>query len=917
MKLSGLLWAACCALFLVTAAPSYATPFSGLPVTQIVVQDDGGRPWPHPELLAPLIGVKPGDRLSGEAVRKGIVYLYLKGLFKDVRVEGFPDNNGVKLVYTLVPISVVDSIVIEGNHVLSTSKIADAVRGVEGKGLREDKFPEYRTAIATLYQADGYYNASVNFQVEQLKEPYRVALHINIQEPAPTIISAMTFSGNILFTDRQLLRVMENKPGKPLRRSTLLDADMAAISEKYSDAGYPAAKSGPADIGFQDGKALVRIPVAEGPKVTVRFSGNHAVSDSDLRKQILLWSEHDVSDAIIESSADKIKNLYKDAGYGNVKVDVKKNEGPGRLDLTFDVQEGLRTTVKEIMVRGNTFFPSKQIKAEISLKESGWFTSRPYREDLLDKDVDYLRDRYTESGFLNATVRKKVDFVDGGTKAVVRIEIDEGPQTKVGQVTFEGNTAFSEKKLLALISLKPGAPYNEGLADEDRYHILSAYSDGGYLYARVEEEKKIADGTADITYKISEDRPVRIGTIILRGNERTKENVIMRELLLKPGDLYDYGKILKSQQHIYRFGYFSQARFDPVHPGEKEYTKDMLLTVEERPAGAVEVGVGYGDLDRARAFAEISYRNLWGLAHYAGVRVEDSDILKRAVLNYQHPWFFGYNMQGKFALTWFDTKHINSDTREIYYQSRQSSASYGVEKTLDGAKVSLTYQFENVENYNVEPGAVLSPEDIGHVRISSLTPALVWDLRDDIFNPKKGAVYGIALKEAMSAIGSQADFSKLTVQSSWYIPVSAGIITALSARAGEAWPHRDTVEIPIHERFYLGGSTTVRGYTQDLVGPTAVNPDGSIAPTGGSSMALFNLEVRMALTEGFGVVAFTDAGNVWVDQRIRLDDLRASYGTGIRYGTPIGPLRVDYGWKIHRRPGESAGELHFNIGHTF
>jgi outer membrane protein insertion porin family len=232
-------------------------------------------------------------------------------------------------------------------------------------------------------------------------------------------------------------------------------------------------------------------------------------------------------------------------------------------------------------------------------------------------------------------------------------------------------------------------------------------------------------------------------------------------------------------------------------------------------------------------------------------------------------------------------------------------------------KASLTYAFERVDNYNVEPGAILSPEDVGYVRVSSLSPALVWDLRDDIFNPRKGALYGIVVKQAMHQLGSQADFTKVSVQSSWYVPLSRGVITALSARAGMAWPHYETAEVPLHERFYLGGSTTVRGYTQDSVGPSAKNPDGTITPTGGSSMVLFNAELRFMLSEGFGFVLFSDAGNVWVDQDIKLDDLRASYGAGIRYGTPIGPLRIDYGQKIHRRPGESPGELHFNIGHTF
>jgi outer membrane protein insertion porin family len=250
-----------------------------------------------------------------------------------------------------------------------------------------------------------------------------------------------------------------------------------------------------------------------------------------------------------------------------------------------------------------------------------------------------------------------------------------------------------------------------------------------------------------------------------------------------------------------------------------------------------------------------------------------------------------------------------------------------VEKKVDTFKTSLTYAFENVENYNVEPGAVLSSQDVGHVRVSSLSPAAVWDDRDDIFNPRKGALYGVVLKQAMHQFGSSADFTKVSVQSSWYVPAAPGLIAALSARGGVARPHYETTAVPLHERFYLGGGTTVRGYTQDRVGPVRVSPDGTITPTGGSSMFQFNMELRFMPTEGFGFVLFSDAGRVWIDQSHQLDaadqpedprpPTRAAYGAGIRYGTPVGPLRIDYGLKIHRRAGESPGELHFNIGHTF
>ncbi len=922
------LWPAGVLLLLLLFSSAYATPssFSGLTITRIDVQDDQGRPLQKPDQIMQLISLKAGDPYSGPMIRQSLSLLYLKGTYKDVRVEAVPDNRGLRLTYVLVPITIVEKLVIKGNSSVSTDAIREVVPRIEGKELHEEKFPLLRADILALYQAEGLYNAVVDFRAEAPSDPHRVVLHIDIREGAPTLIAAINFTGNTILRDKNLLAVMKSSVGDRLRRDQLLDKDMEAILKKYSEAGHPTAKSGPVDISFRDQRAYVRISVSEGPRVNVRFSGNRSVSASKLRQSLLIWSEHDVSNDAIDSSADKIKRLYKEQGYFDVTVAVKKSEGPGVLDLEFVISEGPHVTTGKIDIRGNTAFTSKEIKGQLALREPAWswswsfpffgYWSFPFREDFLDKDVDNLRDRYLEAGYLAATVKRTVARSAGGRTADVVIEVAEGTRTVTGSVTFEGNTVFTSADLLNKLNLKSGAPFNDRILDEDKYRILSAYTDKGYLYARVEVEKIPTDRSINIRYRITEDRPVTIGKIILRGNVRTRDSVIMRELLVKPGDVYDYGAILASQQRIYHLGYFSLAKFEPVHPGEKEYAKDMLLTVDERPAGAVEVGAGYGDLDRLRGYVELSHRNLWGTARYTSLRFEESAILKRAIFNFQEPWLFNRDMDGKLSLVWSDSEKLNSDTRELYYKTRKTSASFGVEKSYGNLKPSLTYQFENVVNYDVLQAAQLTPEDSGRVLVSSLSPALLLDLRDDVFNPRRGALYGITLKEALRELWSQADFSKLTVQGSWFLPIDTSVI-ALSARAGMAWPFRGTAEVPLHERFYVGGSTTVRGFTQDAIGPSSVDANGNLIPQGGQSMAIFNIELRLNPGEGLGFVLFTDAGNVWPKQEIDINDLRASYGVGLRYGTPIGPLRIDYGQKIRRQPGESPGEIHFNIGNTF
>jgi len=955
---AGILLFIACSLPL--AAP--AVELDGLPVTGIILKDDLGRPLPDHDNLLTLIEVKPGDPLSRQMVRKGIGYLYLTGKFRDIRVEAFPDQAGVRLEYTFVPIIIVERIVLRGNHSLPDRVIRNAVRGVEGKELREENFSDILAEIQARYQAEGFYNTRVTFRHEPAADPHRVVLFLYITEPKQTIIEKVTFKGTKVFTDQELLSSMHNRPGRPLLTNVLLEDDMEALRRKYTDAGYPAAVAGPVSMSFRDERAFLEITGDEGPKVALSFSGTDAFCaenfpdlfdhgpDNDqpftvlreecaayFRDLLLIGTEHDVSDTVIESSAEKIRKVYQDEGYVDVKVEVKKTEAPGRLDIAFMIQEGQKVAVDKIRVEGNTFFTTKQIKDLMATRESGWFRSRPYREDILDNDVDLITDQYVADGFQSAEVRRTVTRTADGGRALITLKITEGRQTLTGNISFEGNAGLGNEELAKALQMRSAAPFNERLLEEDRYRILSLYSSRGYLNASVEAEKKSAfegepagrdgkGGAADntpevmnIKYRITEDQRVFIGKVILRGNVATRDSVILRELEPRTGEPYNYEAMLKSQQRVYRYGYFSLAKFEPVHPNEKESVKDMLFTVEERPAGAVEFGIGYGTLDRLRGYVEVSHRNILGTARYARIRFEASDILERAAFTLQEPWYLGYrNLEGKFLLAWSNAKRINEQTREIYYQTRKTTTSYGVEKTFDALKTSLTYQYEIVTNYNVQQAAELTPEDSGHVLISSLNPAVIWDLRDNPFNPTRGSVHGANLKEAMDLLGSKANFSKVTVQSSWFFPVAERKILAFSARAGMAWPHKDTAEVPINERFYLGGGTTVRGYIQDSIGPPSdVAATSSKIPTGGDGMIQLNAEMRLNTPESGGLVFFTDAGNVWVQQAIHLNDLRASYGMGLRYNTPVGPIRVDYGQKIHRRAGESPGELHFSIGHAF
>ncbi|HZR46659.1 MAG TPA: BamA/TamA family outer membrane protein, partial [Candidatus Manganitrophaceae bacterium] len=388
--------------------------------------------------------------------------------------------------------------------------------------------------------------------------------------------------------------------------------------------------------------------------------------------------------------------------------------------------------------------------------------------------------------------------------------------------------------------------------------------------------------------------------------------VLLREITLKMGDPYNPEKILNSQKQLYRTGHFTVVQFEPI-PSEADPTvQDLQLTVVERPSIALEFGFGYADLERLGGFFEVAHRNLFGTGRAIVARAQADHIEKRYTLNYKEPWIFSQHIDARLVAAYLDLKEPAFDQRTVSFTA-------GVDKSFsDTLKGSFLYQFEVNNLTNVDPAALQTPQDIGRVQIASLNPSIIRDTRDDPFNPRAGSVNSITIRDAAQILGSEAQFVKVTAQSSWYQALSSKWVLAVSARAGIAERFGQTQIIPLSERFFVGGRSTVRGYAQDKLGIRGVTLSNDGQPTGGNTMLVFNEELRIALPKSLGLVLFFDHGNVWQRyQDIAFSDIKSTTGIGFRYNTPVGPFRIDWGYKLNREEGESPSEVHFTLGHAF
>ncbi|MFQ5455143.1 MAG: outer membrane protein assembly factor BamA [Nitrospirota bacterium] len=868
------------------------------------------------EELINIININVGDNYSSEKIRKSLDILYKKGIYKDIIVEADLIDNGILLRYTLIKKILISKIKVRGNRTVPIREILKISGVKDREEFTPDILKKVVLNVSTYYRTRGYFHVTIDSKVTDPDKDNMVVLMIEIKEGRRAKISRIEFGGNKVLSDFLLYLSIKSQRGD-YYNPTKFANDIKSIEALYVRRGYLKAAIGPSDIDYDEitNEIGITIPIDAGIHVKILFKGNKGFTSKRLEEKSLVKEERSYDDGILEESVDNIRGFYRANGYIFAKCSYEKKEFPDEknVEIVFTIDEGKRVYVRSVSFEGNRYFTEKRLRRLMETKRSRIFSSHTLNEGALKRDIKSIRDMYKKEGFLKSEIKEKIIFNEAEDRADILIKIDEGVQTLIDKVEFIGNRVFTDRELHDAISISKGKPYNNLLIRNESGKVQFLYSQIGYIYSRMEVKTEFKDNNklVDIRFIIDEDRTAYIGRIILRGNDFTKDYVIKRELLIHPGQPYDYEKILLSQHRINRLRYFSEVRVKPVKTDEKEYIRDIVVSVKERNTGALEFGAGYGDEEGVKGFAQVLHRNIFGTGRSINLRAEGSQIENKYSINFKEPWLFSKPIDANLSFA------LLTRDRETY-KVRQIAETLGIDKSFTNfTKGSLFYKYESNKLLDVKPDAVLLEEDEGRVNIASINPSIIRDTRDDPFNPASGSLNGLAFEDAAKLLGSDVQLVKLTVQSSWYIKLFKNAVFAFSMRGGTARNFGRSVEVPITERFFLGGRSTVRGYAQDSLGilnKTIING----VPTGGNAMLIYNGEMRFNLPKKIGIVFFIDAGNVWLSNKdVDLSDLKRSVGPGLRYNTPVGPLRLDFGYKLDREAGESASELHFTLGHAF
>jgi outer membrane protein insertion porin family len=925
----------------VESQPFDVSTFEGQPITSLTI--DTKLRFTAADLLK-LTGIGAGRRFEEKTLRASVDRLYQTGLFAAIAIEAEPAGGGLALVYHLWAKQRIRELTITGRALsFSSGQLRNALQLTEGGEFSRERLQAALARLLQFYTRRGYMQIRIIPAVTILPDQTDVRLVITVQEGQPALIGHVTLSGQLGLPEKNVRKRLDLTPGA-LYTAAEVNSRIAELYRLYTDEKFLLAVIDPAGEHYEPATNAVElaITVHAGPRITIDFPGNpYWFSTSMLRKRLLIDTEKSVEEDVLQASAERIQNLLRDDGYLTAVVHAQRNDSPDheRVAIHFQITAGPRFSVGRLIVTGAQEKTASQWRTLPVMRPTMLGLDHPRFDPVAwEEDLARVRQWYNEHGFLAAVVEGRQTLNRQQGRIDLTIAVQEGAQTRIGRITFSGNTHVPDELLQQLVHARTGRPYNPAQARADRLALLALYTGKGYLESTVAMDPQLNDSHTEVElpFVIAEGSPTFVGKIIVQGNRDTDEAVLRRELVIHSADPYSYEQILKSRHNLAQLGIFQTIKFQPIEPQRTDLLKDLKLSVTERPAGAFEFGAGFATEEKFRGFAELSHKNLFGTGRRVSLRVEADFLDQRYLLSYVEPWVAGLPIDLRLT-TLYESKQDVTFKRESY----GITASFDKNLT-DVLKMSWLYRYSR-DRYNVYKGAQLPPDELQRVNVGSISPGLVLDLRDDPFNPTRGSIHSLTFEDAALSLGSQVQFIKATASSSWFVSPHRLVVFALSARAGIAKEFGSTPSVPLGERFYLGGLSTIRGYRQDTVGVLhlvsqggniVVAPSSTLSstgdPIGGNVMLLTNLETRIALPAHLGLVLFLDGGNVWTTaSTVNLTEMKFSVGAGIRYNTPVGPLRLDWGYKLRREDvhypaatppiniNESPYEFHFTLGNAF
>lgn len=959
------------------ATPSNKVSYDGQNVGAV---DLVANPKISVDSLRPLVQQKSGEPYSSAKVKNTIEALNRTGRFTKVQLEVKPDAEGLHLTFTLEPALYFGILRFPGaTKAFRYTRLLQVADIPNQAPYKQEAVAKAGGALQQFFISAGYFQAQVQVQpqFDETNMLANVTFRVNLGKRAK--VGNVEVRGPDVNEANRLLRATRSlrasatgaalKPGKaytPRRINSavaLIKSELAHEHRLASRVHFGEARYNP-----ETNRADVFIDAQPGPIVNVQVQGAKLswfplFRGRQMKKLIPIFSEGTVDPDLVEEGRRNLVDFFQNKGYFDTKVTSDFRNQNSKIDLVYNIEKGRRHKVQAVGFRGNRHIDEDELTQQILIKPHRLLLSRgKFSDKLLHKSVEGITAYYKDRGYEDVKVES--DVVDREPKIYVTFQVTEGPQTLVDNLTLRGNNRISAAELAPKggFRLRPGQPFSpKGLA-EDRSHILAAYLDKGFLNSEFDSkvDKQTADPhRVDVTYAITERQQVHVDQVLVLGSEHTRRSLIDKTVKVDPEMPLSQGKLLEGESQLQGLGVFDWASVEPRRAITDQDNEDILVKVHE--AGRNEISYGFG-LQVARRGGNVpagtiaipglppvtsgapnftaaektfvsprgsvtfTRYNLRGLGETGSVSVLFSRLDQRAVATYTDPHFRGSSWTSLFSTS------VERTTENPTFAARLAEGSWQLEKPLNKDKtrrIQVRYRFRRTILSNLLiPGLVL-PQD-QRLRLSTLSATWIRDTRDKPLDASRGFYQTLDFGITPRFLGSNANFVRFMGQSSYYKSLGKTV-----------WANRITLglaksfassDVPTSERFFSGGETTLRGFPINGAGPqrtvpacanpavpsTCVNLQ---VPVGGDQLFMLNSEYRfpLGIKEGLGGAVFYDGGNVYgpigVSRFIR--DYTNTVGVGLRYATPVGPIRFDVGRNLNPIPGVKAMQFFVTLGQAF
>ncbi len=867
------------------------------------------------QLIRKHILIQSGDLFSIEAVRRSIREIYAQKRFVQITVEAEPVDGGVRLSFCPEQIKTISKIQIRGNTGISSDRIKTVLDLKVGDRVPPNGMNTLKQRVLKLYREQGYHQVTLTIETQQgTGVQSAVILTLDIQEGSPSRIGTPTFKGQSAVDEDTLRKVSTLQSGT---RFTLerLDRGIEKITRYYAEQGYLDASVTSRDMKYHydTGEVNLTLTLDEGQPTDLRFEGNTAIKTGKLRETLNLFTPQGIPENLLKESAVKIADLYRAKGYHFVKVTFEQTREDEAHVIVFHIEEGSRVEVNTITIEGNQAFADDAIREQMFTTSSGFFSKGWYQETVFKEDLQAIKAFYQQHGYLEADVISTTrDFSPDRSAVSIRLVIEEGVQTRIHGIEIAGvETPEAEQAVRERLKIEQGMPLNIDLVTQSGTAIQNMYANQGFIQAEVDVSTQFSPDKrrADIRLTVKRGTRFYIGRITIQGVFRTKEQFITRELQVKEGDVYNPAKVRETVQRLFQLGLYESVAFRRLDSKSTEPVQDMILLVKETSAKTVEFGGGYSTEANVNAFVEYSDKNVLNYGGRGTARAEVSLERPKLTLQYQHPHFL--TPDTSVVVSVYDDFQRDNKSFEIERRGGRLAVQHQFDPTLSA---SVGYFFEYEDPSNVKEDATLSSLDTAVINVSGLDAGVTWDFRDDVINPRKGGYTRLYLRTAQDALGAETSYWEVNAQAQGYLRLFDDVVLACSLKGNHIESSGFSDDIPIYDRYFMGGDHSVRGFTQHSIGPSGA--EGSMI--GGNRLVGVNAEIRFPIYTVLGGVIFVDGGANWLSDRgFETALFRESIGAGLRVSTPVGPLRLDYGWKLDRQSGESAGKYYLTIGAAF